>query len=226
MVYWYLFIFLTSFGILNVILGLFCETVITSALEADKGLAAAEENKRQEKMLELQNIWLRMDVDGSGEISLDEFNHALSTDQEVMECIEGMGLHTEDDLFHTLDFNRTGSLSHHEFFQGMMLLMNGSRPMTTKDAVTTYLTCQSNHNLLQSLLDLLKDSKVLGDISVVKEGLRTMILLPGQEIGDKKSECRGTPSPCHPGTQSMSLRDLSPKYNRASPRASFVLPEA
>jgi voltage-gated sodium channel len=181
MVFWYLFIFLTSFGILNVILGLFCETVITSALEQEKNLRALEEDTRQENFRQLKTLWESMDKDGSGEITGDEFHAAVTSDPEVMFLIEAMGLEEEDDLFEVLDFNKTNSLSHYEFFQGMMLLINGSRPMTTKDNVSTFLTCQSNHNLLHSMLKLVQDSKVLGDLTVVKEGLRTHILLPGQQ---------------------------------------------
>lgn len=181
MIYWYLFIFLTSFGILNVILGLFCETVITSALEQDKQLKLLEEDTRQKNLQQLKGLWESMDKDNSGEITAEEFHAALTTDDEVIRLLEGMGLDEEDDLFEVLDYNRTNSLSHHEFFQGMMLLINGTRPMTTKDNVATYLTCQSNHNLLQSFLQLLQDSKMLGEITVVKEGLRTHILLPGQQ---------------------------------------------
>merc|ERR1719217_1690685 len=88
LLYWYVFIFLTAFGIFNVVLGLFCETVIASAEEAEKNLEIKKEEAKQEAVRELKGLWNMLDRDGSETISHEEFTEAIETDERVMACLE------------------------------------------------------------------------------------------------------------------------------------------
>merc|ERR1719335_1361772 len=65
-------------------------------------------------------------------------------------------LDEEKDLFDTLDVSQTGALSFEEFFQGMMLIMQGSEPAKAKDFVSTYLTCQAMHVILRDIRQIAK----------------------------------------------------------------------
>eukprot|EP00746_Dinoflagellata_sp_MGD_P140398 gnl/MRDRNA2_/MRDRNA2_73652_c0_seq1.p1 gnl/MRDRNA2_/MRDRNA2_73652_c0~~gnl/MRDRNA2_/MRDRNA2_73652_c0_seq1.p1 ORF type:complete len:665 (-),score=109.54 gnl/MRDRNA2_/MRDRNA2_73652_c0_seq1:42-2036(-) len=148
-VYWYVFIFITSFGIMNVIIGLFCENVLQVALSAEKDQARQAEVVRQERLSHLKALFETMDEDHSETISRSEFLNAMTHNLEVIQVMEELGLEDEVSLFDTLDVNQSGALSVSEFFQGMMLLMNANEPAMAKHLVSTYLTVQSvQHHVL------------------------------------------------------------------------------
>jgi len=94
-----------------------------------------------------------MDEDDSGEISREEFNKAMTSNEEVIAAITALGLEEEKDLFDSLDADSSGSLEFDEFFEGVMLILKGQEPALAKDMVATYLRASSlykKHEQLES----------------------------------------------------------------------------
>lgn len=154
--FWYTFIFITSFGIMNVIIGLFCENVMVAALESQKEMKQNFEERRLEHIINLKKLFQELDQDGSGNITRTEYLNALRSNKAVMSVLEQLGLQDEIHLFDTLDVQTDGVVSIQDFFEGMMMLMNAHEEVRVKDIVPTYLTCQSIHYHLQRTLDILE----------------------------------------------------------------------
>ena len=53
---------------------------------------------------------------------------AIKTNEEVIKCMEDIGLLEELDIFDTLDINGQGVVGLEEFFSGMLLLVKGTQP--------------------------------------------------------------------------------------------------
>eukprot|EP00746_Dinoflagellata_sp_MGD_P021391 gnl/MRDRNA2_/MRDRNA2_149934_c0_seq1.p1 gnl/MRDRNA2_/MRDRNA2_149934_c0~~gnl/MRDRNA2_/MRDRNA2_149934_c0_seq1.p1 ORF type:complete len:292 (-),score=74.44 gnl/MRDRNA2_/MRDRNA2_149934_c0_seq1:359-1120(-) len=142
MLFWAAFIFIASFGMLNVIVGLFCENVLQSAAEAEKLMNFEREKARQEQIEEMKQLFLAMDRDASKTISRQEWLNAQHS-PEVVAILEHLGL--DDDgvgLFDTLDVDQGGLLEFAEFFEGLMLVVKGNESAKAEDMVPTFLICQ------------------------------------------------------------------------------------
>lgn len=180
-IFWYIFTFITSFGIMNVIIGLFCENVLDAAMAQEKDQAKKSEEVRKEHLENLKNLFLVMDSDNSQTITRNEFMSAMGNNEEVIKTMEELGLSEDASLFDTLDVNQSGTLSLQEFFQGMMLLMNANQPTRAKDIVSTYLTVQS----LQHHTHVLQEKMMKNEVTL-KHILRVLVEHTGR--GDKHLE--------------------------------------
>eukprot|EP00746_Dinoflagellata_sp_MGD_P007846 gnl/MRDRNA2_/MRDRNA2_115608_c0_seq1.p1 gnl/MRDRNA2_/MRDRNA2_115608_c0~~gnl/MRDRNA2_/MRDRNA2_115608_c0_seq1.p1 ORF type:complete len:615 (-),score=99.87 gnl/MRDRNA2_/MRDRNA2_115608_c0_seq1:20-1795(-) len=145
--FWYTYIFVTTFGLVHVMIGLYCESVLKASELTAKEIESAKEERRKNTIAQLEHMFHTMDQDASESISRDEFKEALAQD-EVLSCIENLGLADEGDLFDTLDVDHEGELSFTRFFEGMMMLARGGEKAKAKDIAATFLTCQAIKNTL------------------------------------------------------------------------------
>lgn len=142
-IFWLIFTFSTTFGLLNLIVGCFCENAMHTAAENEKELEQHREAERERVMVSLKDAFLEMDEDKNLHITRDEFNKAIVSNQKVINALVGLGLGDEADLFGTLDAEEEGSLTFNQFFDGLMLIMKGHEVAKAKDIVATLLTCQA-----------------------------------------------------------------------------------
>merc|ERR1712093_380398 len=77
-IFWLLFVLVTTFGVLNQIIGLFCENSMKIALETEREIARGYEELRMQKLEVLKQAFVKMDADGSGTISRDEYFKAIT----------------------------------------------------------------------------------------------------------------------------------------------------
>jgi len=137
--FWMAFVLVTTLGVLNLIIGLFCENSIKIALETEKEAMQQQDTKRQLQLQALQSAFKRMDRHGNGEIRRPVFEKAIIENEDVMQAMFALGLDAEQDLFGVLDADNSGSLEFKEFFDGITLIMKGQEPALGKDMVGTYL---------------------------------------------------------------------------------------
>eukprot|EP00746_Dinoflagellata_sp_MGD_P137785 gnl/MRDRNA2_/MRDRNA2_71543_c0_seq1.p1 gnl/MRDRNA2_/MRDRNA2_71543_c0~~gnl/MRDRNA2_/MRDRNA2_71543_c0_seq1.p1 ORF type:complete len:677 (+),score=130.61 gnl/MRDRNA2_/MRDRNA2_71543_c0_seq1:192-2033(+) len=156
MLYWYLFMFTTTFGILNVIVGQICEKMLEAANEAEMIYKANEEESKQKRIDKLMKLFSVMDEDGSQRISREEWTEAILNNKEVTHCIEDLGLAYEPDIFGVLDLDGSGSVTTTEFYEGIQLLTKaGNEPAKSKDMIKTYLVCNAVKEAQQHFSEIL-----------------------------------------------------------------------
>jgi len=123
-----LLIFVTSFGIVNVIIGVIVERTTSSMNEIH---ASHMEEMKTQKMREIRRIandlWLS-DHDGNGQISKDEMV-STGEDQAMLNHFRNLDFpkgFTFEDLFEMLNLDGCGDMTRKEFEDGMHRIIFGS----------------------------------------------------------------------------------------------------
>eukprot|EP00930_Biecheleria_cincta_P049109 TRINITY_DN34355_c0_g1_i1.p1 TRINITY_DN34355_c0_g1~~TRINITY_DN34355_c0_g1_i1.p1 ORF type:complete len:569 (-),score=84.46 TRINITY_DN34355_c0_g1_i1:97-1803(-) len=112
--------------IVNVITGVFCQGAMESAVKDHDMVIAELLSKKKEYINELNKLWTQLDKDGSGSLTLDEFEDALQ-EESVRAYLEGLGITATDawTLFSLLEDPATKTLQPATFLEGC-LKINGS----------------------------------------------------------------------------------------------------
>eukprot|EP00929_Paragymnodinium_shiwhaense_P063477 TRINITY_DN31702_c0_g1_i1.p1 TRINITY_DN31702_c0_g1~~TRINITY_DN31702_c0_g1_i1.p1 ORF type:complete len:728 (+),score=151.65 TRINITY_DN31702_c0_g1_i1:36-2186(+) len=125
-----LYILFTTFAVLNVITGVFCESAMEAA-RLDTELQAQQylEN-RDGYMRKIRELFKGMDEDASGLITFDEMQEHLTSDQAV-KFFATLDLQIQDvwELFKLLDRDGTASIDIDEFVLGCMRLRGGAKSL-------------------------------------------------------------------------------------------------
>merc|ERR1719230_2104623 len=64
--FWLIFIFITTFGVLNLIVGVFCENAMKHAAITETELLRSKEEQRKQLLNHLRGSFRKMDLDGDG----------------------------------------------------------------------------------------------------------------------------------------------------------------
>lgn len=142
-VYWCFFVFFTSIGLVNVLIGLFCENVFAQAAKNEKELSSLNRERRRQCLQDLKVIFQAMDTDASDTVTRVEFLSALESDKLVAQTLEDLDLQDHERLFDVLDVDGSGELDIDEFFNGALLLANANEPAKARDTIGTYLLAQA-----------------------------------------------------------------------------------
>jgi len=127
--YFIAFILIVSISLMNLVTALMVESAIQQA-ENDKELQKEQEVSKKKKTAdELKQIFYQLDLDNSGELSLDELTNSPL---EVRERLTTL-LNSDDPdelviIFHTLDYDNSGSVGIDEFITGLSRVLDG-KPM-------------------------------------------------------------------------------------------------
>lgn len=133
------FLFLTTFGLLNNIIGVIVETTTQAAKENDHLQKARAEKKVREDLMTLREIFDEADENHSGVLDLKEFKAVLDK-SEVKDILQGsFGLPAVDPelLFNLLDEDKGGTIESEEFFSGVLKLRQGVSGMDLQQLVST-----------------------------------------------------------------------------------------
>lgn len=171
--FWAIFVFFTTFGLLNLIVGIFCEHAMKTAAENEREILQSREEARRKTLNNLRDAFMAIDDDKSGSISKKEYISAITSNEKVMNAFIQLGLHEEENLFETLDADRAGNITFDQFFDGVMLIMKGHETAKAKDMVGVHLLCQSLARRCTTLLDDMKtlrkrQTTVSGELNQVR----------------------------------------------------------
>jgi voltage-gated sodium channel len=150
-IYWMVYIFVTMLGLLNLIIGIFCENACTTAAANEDNILERLDEHKSRVLNNMKVAFLEMDEDGSGEIDKDEYYHAINHNKKVQDALKILGLDNEDGLFDKIDADKSGAVSFDEFMEGATLIMKGNEPAKGKDMVGTYLSVQAVSKNVQRL---------------------------------------------------------------------------
>lgn len=119
-----LYVFGTLFGILSVLVGLFCERALNIGDLDPKLLIATSRESQEELIREMTQVFKRIDKNGAGEISWEQFREYISTfDHQAYFKAMGLNLLDGRALFQLLDeFDGTpsGTMDLSSFLLGML----------------------------------------------------------------------------------------------------------
>lgn len=123
-----LYIVFVSLGVLNIVTGFFVDgTMQASVNQKDEILRVAQERKAV--MMEMmRELFVQLDTDHSGKLSLDEFESHLD-DEDLQEyfCMLEMGKEEAKNLFHLLDVHNEGEIDINQFVDGVLKVMGSPR---------------------------------------------------------------------------------------------------
>lgn len=139
-IFWSIFIFFTTYGLLNLIVGCFCEQAMKSAADTEREMLANRDEKRMAVLRNMQAAFNSMDKDGTGTISKREFTMGIISNEKVHDAFSQLGLEEEENLFDRIDADKEGVISFQQFFEGALLIMKGQETAKAKDLVPTHLT--------------------------------------------------------------------------------------
>mmetsp|Transcript_18206 Transcript_18206/g.42585 ORF Transcript_18206/g.42585 Transcript_18206/m.42585 type:complete len:1017 (+) Transcript_18206:138-3188(+) len=130
-----LIFFVAAIMVLGIVLmNLVTAIIVNSALEQavqDKDLAKSiEDSKRKKLVREMRKIFIRLDEDGSGEISREEIQNISDADKEVLRKLMGMADPLE--IFDALDVDGDEELGIDEFVDGVWQVVISETPIHVK----------------------------------------------------------------------------------------------
>lgn len=109
-----MYIFLTTFGVMNVIIGVIVENTMEASRQATEALDDLEKAEKMVKVETIRDACMRLDKDGSGSITPAELKEGL-LDPDVSKCLVELALpygSDENELFELLDSAGLGVISH------------------------------------------------------------------------------------------------------------------
>jgi len=115
------FIFFTSFGILNIVIGVIVENVLQMAKVSDIKIKKKREKDRMRVLNHLRDFFEQSDEDGSGTLSVEEVKIAMDNPENRKRlALMDLPIDEPTELFTLLDVDNSGEISIDEFISGCM----------------------------------------------------------------------------------------------------------
>mmetsp|Transcript_27983 Transcript_27983/g.63323 ORF Transcript_27983/g.63323 Transcript_27983/m.63323 type:complete len:731 (-) Transcript_27983:245-2437(-) len=132
-----LYVSFTSFAVLNVVTGVFCETAIESAQEEQDEAISSHLASKEKFVARLTNIFKNLDADKSGSLTIDEFEKSLE-DETLRAYFASMDLGVQEawTLFKLLDTDGSHIIDIDEFVSGCLRLRGNAKSIDI--AMLTY----------------------------------------------------------------------------------------
>jgi len=152
------FILITSFGLMNVIVGIIVERTLATARLNEERYQRTRERERTRVLNHLREIFEYADKDGNGSLTVDEFRIAIRQ-PEVERKLKLIDLPVADaeELFSILDCDNSGELSVDEFIGGCIRLKGAAK---SKDLLSVQVSIQALTARMDTLESLLEESEI------------------------------------------------------------------
>merc|ERR1719375_2016700 len=140
------FIVVTFFGIMNVIIGAIVDNMVTAADNASKQMDEAEAERRRQLVDQLAQTVKDIDAQGDGKISLERMEQAgVHGKRLTKDLLASLPEGSASELLRFLDFDGSGDVTYVEFIEGLYSLLSG-------DATKHYYLLQIGHNSTKRML--------------------------------------------------------------------------
>lgn len=122
-----LFLMLTTFSIMNVIVAVIVESTLEQADDHKSDALKRHEVELREAGEKITKVFNASDADGDGQITKEEFMNALQR-QDVHAYLQDVGIDVRqaENLFEILDYDDSGSLDAQEFTSGVLKARGGA----------------------------------------------------------------------------------------------------
>lgn len=156
-VFWILFLLVSTFGIMNIVVSVIVELMLTASQNNEKRIRVREDRARRAELETIKEIFRSGDEDGSNTLDLDEFLNACKK-PEVQYRMRQLGVPLSDaaKLFGVIDEGGSRSLSFNEFITGCMKLKG---PAQSKELLAIQAHADSLAKKMEILSESLADSE-------------------------------------------------------------------
>jgi len=122
------FILFTSYGLLNIVVGVIVENTLGAAQKNEDNIKATKERQRRKLLEHIKKLFELSDVDGSGILTAEEFRAAVKM-PEVAEKLELIGLPIDEaeQLFELMDPTGRGEIAVQDFIASCLQLTGSSK---------------------------------------------------------------------------------------------------
>jgi len=165
-IFFVIFMAICSFGLLNIVVGVVVESTLATSEKDDTKVKRAQERDRQRVYDHLREIFEGADEDGSGTLTLNEVQKAISK-PEIYNKLKMIEFPVEDpkSIFMILDYDNTCELSIDEFISGCIRMKGTAKSkdlLAAQVAVDTmkrhYTYFEKEMKELQAKIGLLDDT--------------------------------------------------------------------
>eukprot|EP00435_Cladocopium_sp_Y103_P025853 s802_g6.t1 len=127
-IFFVLYIFCTSFAVMNVVVAVIVQNTCIHAKERQEDMRSERDKKDANAMLKVLEVFQTADVHQSGQISKKDFLKAMDM-PSVMQLMHEVQIDVRqaEALFDVLDYNNSGTLDSEEFLEGIMLARGEAR---------------------------------------------------------------------------------------------------
>merc|ERR1719454_1453972 len=163
-VFFVIFIAISSFGLLNIVVGVVVESTLTTSEKDDTKIKRSQEQDRQRVFDHLRDIFEAADEDGSGTLTLIEVQKAISK-PEIYNKLKMIEFPVEDpkQIFMLLDFDNTGELSIDEFIAGCIRMKGTAKSKDLLAAQVAVDTMKRHYTYFESEIKELQSKIALLD---------------------------------------------------------------
>eukprot|EP00932_Pfiesteria_piscicida_P002779 SRR837773.12701.p1 GENE.SRR837773.12701~~SRR837773.12701.p1 ORF type:complete len:477 (-),score=227.82 SRR837773.12701:43-1452(-) len=156
-IFWIVFLLISTFGIMNIVVSVIVELMLTASQNNEKRLRVREDRARRAELESIKEIFRSGDEDNSNSLDLDEFLNACKK-PEVQIRMRQLGLPLSDaaKLFGVIDEGGSRSLSFNEFITGCMKLKG---PAQSKELLAIQAHADSLAKKMEILSESLADSE-------------------------------------------------------------------
>lgn len=183
LIYFVFFLFLTTFGLLNIVVGVIVENTLAAQQKNEEKIQALFEEEQKTKLLALRDIFEEADDDASGRVTIEEFKEVMKS-ADAQEKFEVLELPTAnwEELFHILDEDHSGDLTIEEVIENSLKLRDMQATHSLQKLVITM------HGIQRSLDRM--EKRVLGGESpqVSPRSLRSPPPVVGEVGGSATSD--------------------------------------
>lgn len=160
-VYFVLAMLILSIALMNLVTAVMVNSSLDQASQDKEAKKAWEAARKAKQMESLKKMFLELDEDGSGELSLEELLEAPESAQDQLKEIAGSG--DLEELFHLLDYDGGGTVGVEEFCEGV--LKASSAPPGAIELSSLVKQCAEILKNSREALAILSDEKALQELA-------------------------------------------------------------
>jgi hypothetical protein len=164
------------FCVMNVIIGIFCQTAIETYAMDTENVMAAQLHEREHFHKTLKNIFAMWDTKYEGFCTRDEFERNIN-DPNLAKLLRSMDVDTRDavTMYRMLDVSGNGNLDTDVFIQGCICLRGAAKAVHLERANLELIRATAH---LHDSMEILKDVKpVRGMVEALRENMRQLVWL-------------------------------------------------
>jgi len=165
-IFFLIFIFLTTFGLLNLVVGIIVENTLSVARNNTTKIKKVKDLEQKRILSAMKDIFIAGDVDKSGTIDLEEFENMLQAKKVTSKLLAcGIAVDEARELFHILDLDGSGILDIDEFVGGCLKLKGVAK---SKDLLAVQMAMQSLSTRVEKLaVGIKKEEQLVEKLDVL-----------------------------------------------------------